>query len=221
MKAVFGLESLTDGDFAQTIAFPIGGPFDYPTYTWQELNWDLDWFPDDGSQDFWYFCANVTNLNAPAEITEVDYSLPEPNGERWVNLGSYANYIKKQVIPLCGGALINSSDCFSTQNQTFWAHYANSGTRSYLYTTCTEYGLYQVLTLLYKPPVRRKLTLSLRYPRSRQSPVRLSSLIHSMLPTPNSGVLGLFHPANTTAFQPRQSYGESASTAAIMSRRTV
>jgi len=33
MKAVFGLETLTDGDFAQTIAWPIGGPFEYSKCT--------------------------------------------------------------------------------------------------------------------------------------------------------------------------------------------
>ena len=86
----------------------------------------------------------MTNLNAPAKITEVDYSLPEPNGEPWVNLGNYANYIEKQIIPICNGAPIDSSDCFNTRNQSYWADYTNSGLRSYLYQTCTEYGLYQV-----------------------------------------------------------------------------
>jgi hypothetical protein len=39
-KELFGLGSLSDlQDFAMTIAFPIGGPFNYPTNTWQELNW--------------------------------------------------------------------------------------------------------------------------------------------------------------------------------------
>jgi hypothetical protein len=34
MKAVFGLQDLTnDGDFAMTIAFPLGGPMNYPTNT--------------------------------------------------------------------------------------------------------------------------------------------------------------------------------------------
>ena len=34
-KSLFGLESLTDDrDFAMTIAFPIGGPMNYPTNTW-------------------------------------------------------------------------------------------------------------------------------------------------------------------------------------------
>lgn len=35
LKEIFGLGTLSDiRDFAQTIAFPIGGPLNYPTYTW-------------------------------------------------------------------------------------------------------------------------------------------------------------------------------------------
>jgi hypothetical protein len=121
----------------------VGGPFYYPTNTWQELNWD----PAQGSYDFWYFCWNVTNANAPESITQVDYELSSvTNGEPWTNLGNYANYIKKYIIPLCGGAPINSSFCFSTQNATHWALDHNHGERSYLYSTCTESGSYQVAT---------------------------------------------------------------------------
>ena len=61
-----------------------------------------------------------------------------------MDLGNYADYIKKYVIPLCDGAPINSTSCFSTQNETFWNDTTNSADRSYLYMTCTEYGLYQV-----------------------------------------------------------------------------
>jgi hypothetical protein len=39
LKEVFGLGALQDlRDFAMTIAFPIGGPMNYPTNTWQELS---------------------------------------------------------------------------------------------------------------------------------------------------------------------------------------
>ena len=118
----------------------IGGPFYYKTSTWQELNWD----PNQGSYDFWWFCTNVTNLDAPDDITSVDYELiSASNGKPWINLGNYANYIKQYVIPLCDGAPINSSDCFSTQNISFWSDIRNAAERSYLYTTCTEAGLYQ------------------------------------------------------------------------------
>lgn len=42
LKEIFGLGNLKDlRDFAMTIAFPIGGPMNYPTNTWQELNWKL------------------------------------------------------------------------------------------------------------------------------------------------------------------------------------
>lgn len=59
------------------------------------------------------------------------------------NLGNYANYIKKYVIDIiCPGIPVNSTDCASTDNQTFWADTRHNGERSYLYTTCTEYGLY-------------------------------------------------------------------------------
>ncbi|KAK3057494.1 hypothetical protein LTR09_001678 [Extremus antarcticus] len=142
MKSVFGMESLSDGDFAQAIAWPIGGPFIYLANTWQELNWD----PLSGSNDFWLFCTNVTNLDAPESITSVDYELSSvTNGEPWTNLGNYANYIKKYLIPAaCPDIAVNSTACANTQDADYWADTSNSGDRSYLYTTCTEYGVYQV-----------------------------------------------------------------------------
>jgi hypothetical protein len=112
------------------------------TNTWQELNWS----PLFGYYDFWYFCWNVTNLDAPESITSIDYELSSTtNGEPWVNLGNYANYIKKYVIDvICPGIPVNSTDCAGTQDVSFWSSIKNTGERSYLYTTCTEYGLYQV-----------------------------------------------------------------------------
>ena len=141
-KAVFGLEALTDNrDFAMTIAFPIGGPMNYPTNTWQELNWNSTY----GSQDFFRFCSNVTNIDAPKNITAVDTLLSKySNGDPWTNLGNYAQYIKETLLPLCDGASIDSTACFGTQNQTFFADITNSASRSYLYSTCTEQGAYQV-----------------------------------------------------------------------------
>ena len=141
-KAIFGLEALIDNrDFAMTIAFPIGGPMNYPTNTWQELNWNSTY----GSQDFFHFCSNVTNLDAPEDITMVDTVLSNySHKESWTNLGNYAKYIKDFVIPLCDGVAIDSTACFGTQNQTFYADTTNSASRSYLYSTCTEQGAYQV-----------------------------------------------------------------------------
>ncbi|KAL6717533.1 hypothetical protein ACLMJK_005448 [Lecanora helva] len=141
-KAIFGLEALTDNrDFAMTIAFPLGGPMNYPTSTWQELNWNSSY----GSRDFFDFCSNVTNIYAPANITAVDNALNEySNGEAWTNLGNYAHYVKQTILPLCKGAPIDSTSCFGTQNQTFYADTTNSAERSYLYSTCTEQGAYQV-----------------------------------------------------------------------------
>lgn len=140
MKALFGLESLTDNrDFAQTIAFPLGGPMNYPTNTWQELNWD----PAYGSDDFWLFCQNVTNAYAPPNITSIDSVLsPLTNGSKWNNLGNYANYIKQYLLPLCPSGNYDSTECFGTQNQTYWADPTSTSTRSYLYSSCTEQGAY-------------------------------------------------------------------------------
>lgn len=85
----------------------------YPTNTWQELNWNSTY----GSHDFWDFCTNVTNLDAPESITSVDYTLAKyTDGQPWINLGNYANYIKKFLIPICDGAPIDSTACFGTQN---------------------------------------------------------------------------------------------------------
>ncbi|KAM3089064.1 hypothetical protein ACMFMG_000682 [Clarireedia jacksonii] len=141
LKSIFGLGELKDiRDFAMTIGFPIGGPMNYPMGTWQELNWNLAY----SSDDFWNFCSNVTNMDAPEAITEVDYALANyTGGEPWTNLGNYANYIKTALIPSCGGAPIDSTACFGTQNQTYWADISNGAGRSYLYTTCLELGAYQ------------------------------------------------------------------------------
>ncbi|RWA08733.1 hypothetical protein EKO27_g6366 [Xylaria grammica] len=118
LKALFGLEDLTDHrDFASAIADPIGNPGNYFSNTWQELNWNSSY----GSHDFFYFCGNVSNIDAPKEISEIDYSLSNyTNGEPWVGLGGYAG----------------------TQNQSAWADITNSASRSYLYTSCTEQGAY-------------------------------------------------------------------------------
>lgn len=141
LKEIFGLTALTDiRDFAQTIAFPIGGPFVYPTYTWQEINWN----PKYGHIDFFDFCRNVTDINAPANTTVIDNKLAKyTGGERWKNLGNYAAYVKRVVLPLCPSGDYNSGDCFGTQDPKHWADTTNGATRSYLYTTCTEFGAYQ------------------------------------------------------------------------------
>ncbi|GAW24549.1 hypothetical protein ANO14919_141360 [Xylariales sp. No.14919] len=88
LKALFGLEDLTDHrDFASAIADPIGNPGNYFSNTWQELNWNSSY----GSHDFFYFCGNVSNIDAPKEISEIDYSLSNyTDGEPWVGLGGYA-----------------------------------------------------------------------------------------------------------------------------------
>lgn len=113
----------------------------YPTNTWQELNW----YPAYSGPDFFDFCSNVTNADAPANVTAVDYALAKyTNGKPWTNLGNYANYFKEAFLPLCPSGDYNSVSCFGTQNQTYWADTSNSALRSYLYTTCTELGAYQV-----------------------------------------------------------------------------
>ena len=78
-----------------TIAFPLGASMLYPTNTRQELNWN----PAYNSEDFWYFCSNVTNLDAPGTITQIDYSSAQyTNGEPWTNQGNYASYIKQHTL---------------------------------------------------------------------------------------------------------------------------
>ncbi|KAF2483542.1 extracelular serine carboxypeptidase [Neohortaea acidophila] len=145
MKGLFDMESLYDVDFARAIAFPIGGPFVYPGCTYQELNWDA-------SVDcpyFWEFCRNVTDLTASANITSVDYALSEAtNGEPWINLGNYANYIKTAINPYCRHLPLNHTPhghdfCFGTQNETYWADVRPWPLKSFLYTSCTEIGFYQ------------------------------------------------------------------------------
>lgn len=116
VKAIFGLESLTDDrDFAKTIAYPIGGPFDYPTETWQELIWT------DQQAQFWEFCTAVTDLDAPDNITTVDTQLAKySNGTAWTNLGNYANYIKEVILPTCPSGNYAGGECFGAGNGTFF-----------------------------------------------------------------------------------------------------
>lgn len=158
LKEVFGLGALKNiGDFAQTISYPsmyslelrlyfadclaVGGPMFYPTNTWQELNW----VPSRSAEDFYEFCSNVTNPSPPSSVQAIDSQLSEyTQGESWTGLGSYATYVKATLIPLCTTGNIDSTDegCYGTQNASHWAATANSGDRSYLYTTCTEMGAY-------------------------------------------------------------------------------
>ncbi|KAF2774000.1 extracelular serine carboxypeptidase-like protein [Teratosphaeria nubilosa] len=161
MKSVFGLQDLTsNADFAQVIAWPLGGPFDYPTNTWQELGWDSD-LTGSGSDDFWYFTENITNANAPENVTQIDYALSKyTNGEPWTNLGNYANYIKKYILPLATGPIDSTDGGFSTQNESYWADTTNSVDRSYIYTTCTESGIYQVARSDGPSLISRQLTVN-------------------------------------------------------------
>ncbi|KAF2760904.1 hypothetical protein EJ05DRAFT_524154 [Pseudovirgaria hyperparasitica] len=140
LKQTFGLEALKDSrDFAMTIAFPLGGPMFYPTNTWQELNWYTDYTSD----DFFQFCGNVTDLDTPEDVTAVDSVLAAyTGGEDWKGLGNYAEYVKNVIVPLCEDGDLNNQKCFGTQNSTAWAEIANSGDRSYLYTSCTEQGAF-------------------------------------------------------------------------------
>ena len=142
LKQIFGLESLTDiRDFARAIAFPLGNPFLYPTKSYQELYWNSG----PGVGEFYDFCRNVTNSNPPAEVRQTDHELAAyTGGEQWANLGNYAAYIKRSILPLCTSGDFNSFDCFGTQYPDRWADTAYSLERSYLYTTCTELGAYQV-----------------------------------------------------------------------------
>lgn len=87
----------------------------YPTSTWQELNWS----PLYTANDFWEFCGNVTNIDAPANVTAVDNALAKyTGGEPWTNLGNYAEYFKENFLPLCPSGNYDSTErgCFGTQN---------------------------------------------------------------------------------------------------------
>lgn len=112
LKQIFGLESLTDNrDFAKTIAYPVGGPFDYPTDTWQELAWQ------DQDTTFWAFCETVTDLDAPANVTAVDAQMAKyTDGEVWTNLGNYAEWIKSEILPTCPSGNYAGGECFGQGN---------------------------------------------------------------------------------------------------------
>ncbi|KAH8829048.1 extracelular serine carboxypeptidase [Flagelloscypha sp. PMI_526] len=148
LKTVFGLEELEDlGDFAVTIANPLL----YPDNGWQELHWD----PSVGSNEFYYFCGNLTNPDSPTNITRVDKQLAKyTNGKEWKNLGNYAEWIKTVIIPFCPeGTSISSNDCFGTLNATAYDDpFDLSEIRPYIYQICSEFGGYPPTMQLVFPP---------------------------------------------------------------------
>ncbi|KPI34765.1 putative serine protease K12H4.7 [Cyphellophora attinorum] len=143
LKELFGLQDLeSDLDFAYTIALPIGGPDNYPLGTWQELNWNKSV----SDPQWWYFCGNVTDDNAPANVTAGDSLLANyTDGKTLPGLGAYAAYFQQVYLPLCESGRYGSTDpgCFGTQNESYWNDTTPSTSRSYTYSTCTELGAYQ------------------------------------------------------------------------------
>lgn len=85
----------------------------YPGNTWQELNW----YPDYDHPDFFWFCNNITDPDAPVEITSVDSQLANyTNGEDWTGLGGYASYVKQVVVGPYSADVIDTTAGLSTQN---------------------------------------------------------------------------------------------------------
>ncbi|ETN44465.1 uncharacterized protein HMPREF1541_10135 [Cyphellophora europaea CBS 101466] len=151
LKQLFGLQDLEDiRDFVYTIALPVGGPMNYPLGTWQELNWN----ETVSDPHFWWFCGNVTNDDAPKNITQNDSALANyTNGESWPGLGGYANYFQQNYLPLCLSGNYGSSDdgCFGVSNESSLANTTTTTARAYLYSTCTELGAYQAAQPLGRP----------------------------------------------------------------------
>lgn len=116
LKELFGLQDLQDlRDFVYTMSLPIGGPMNYPLGTYQELNWNASY----SNPMFWQICGNVTNDNAPKNITDNDYALANyTNGESWPGLGGYANMFQQVFLPLCESGNYGSSDpgCYGVSN---------------------------------------------------------------------------------------------------------
>lgn len=112
LKQIFGVETLTDNrDFAKTIAYPVGGPFDYPTETWQELSWQ------DQDSTFWAFCNALTDIDAPENVRAVDAQMAKyTDGEVWANLGNYAQWIKDVILPTCPSGNYAGGECFGQGN---------------------------------------------------------------------------------------------------------
>ena len=85
----------------------------YPTNTWQELNWH----PAYDSPDFFWFCNNITDMNAPVHITNVDMQLANyTGGTAWTGLGAYANYVKEVIVSGYATQDIDTTAGLSTQN---------------------------------------------------------------------------------------------------------
>ena len=116
MKSLFGLGDLSSNlDFAYTISLPIGGPLNYPLGTWQELNWNKSV----SDPHWWWFCGNMTDDTAPANVTAGDALLANyTNGQNWTGLGAYAIYFQQVYLPLCTSGRVGSTDsgCYGTQN---------------------------------------------------------------------------------------------------------
>ena len=90
----------------------------YPTNTWQELNWN----PGYDAPDFFTFCNMVTDPNLPANVTAIDMQLANyTNGSAWTGLGGYATYVQDVIVSTCPEtSLIDTTQCFSTQNREYF-----------------------------------------------------------------------------------------------------
>lgn len=144
VKQLFGLEALTDLDFAGVLQYPTGG--------WQGQNWD----PAVGSDEWDKWCRALTTARAANDSTPpsvAGMSVP-------ASLFNYADYIKTSVIrPACPSGDIVS--CFGESTPEEYQNTSLAQTwRLWQFQVCTQWGYYQVAP---KSPKRtivsRKITL--------------------------------------------------------------
>lgn len=113
LKSYFGLPNLTDIDFVNTLAIPLG--------TWQARNWDSGV----GSSEFFKFCDALTEdpegeSSSPKLKTTLSHfaqrlwpSWPSDPRKAFASFSLYANYVKEVIASLCPDDE-DQEDCFGT-----------------------------------------------------------------------------------------------------------
>ncbi|GJJ09250.1 hypothetical protein Clacol_003472 [Clathrus columnatus] len=125
LKEMFGLTGLADDDFGSTLTFNLGG--------WQNHNWDPSIDEDDWTPFCELIATKLSNTSAQSGTLgnlEVGYEFL-----------NYANYIKNELVPLCGDESIE--ECFGTTNSTqFQADDLSQTWRSWQFQVCTAWGFF-------------------------------------------------------------------------------
>ncbi|GJJ10727.1 hypothetical protein Clacol_004954 [Clathrus columnatus] len=128
LKAMFGLNGTTDGDFSAAITRPSSG--------WQDSNWD-ETIDEDSWSPFCEFIATKPS-NASKQSGGMLGDL-----KFGYELTNYVEYFKTNILPGCGNLTIDQ--CFGSEDSTqFEADDLSQTWRPWQYQVCTNWGFFVV-----------------------------------------------------------------------------